>query len=278
VRRVAGRAGFRFALRALVFAVLVVTARPLAAEPGLPPELGEVDVVEHLGAKVPRDLSFVDSRGRSVRLGDYLDRGRPVVLTLVYFECPMLCGTVLSGLVKSLSSAGLVAGRDADLLTVSFDPADEPQGAERRRRHYLQALGAPDTGPLWPFLTGAQTDIAALAEAVGFRYARVRRSSEFAHAAVVFVLTPDGTLSRYLYGFETPPRDLALALVEASAGKTGRTIDRFLLHCYRYDPASRRYGLYVAGFLRTGGLIVFAALAAGLAVLWRRELHKEKAA
>jgi protein SCO1/2 len=261
----------------LALAVLVGAERSRADAPA-PPEANAIDVTEHLGAQLSRDLAFVDSEGRAVALGSYFTGRRPVVLTLVYFECPMFCNLVLNGLAKSIRSSGLVAGRDFDLLTVSFDPRDEYKTASARRKHYLDALGLADEPGQWPFLTGGPSAIRDLANGVGFGYAPVPHAREFAHPAVSFVLTPSGVVSRYLYGVEPPSRDLRLAVAEASRGKAGSSFDRFLLQCYRYDPATRRYGVYISAFLRVGGLLVFGALSSLLFVLWRREARGETSA
>lgn len=239
----------------------------------IPPD--GIDVVERLGEPIPRGLSFADESGRPVRLDDALAGGKPVLLSLVYFQCPTLCNLLLQGLVKSLRQTGLALGADYRALTVSFDPADTPAAAAERQRGNLATLGRPHGAAAWPFLTGREEAVRALAEGVGFVYRAGSSPADFAHAAVAFVLTPDGRISRYLYGVEHAPRDLRLSLAEASGGKVGTTLDRFLLRCTRWDPAARKYRLFVSGFLRTGALLVFAALASLLAFHWRRELRKE---
>lgn len=244
-----------------------------AARPGSPVQ--DIDVVEHLGQKVDLDAPFVDSTGHTVKLRDYLVEGKPVVLSLVYYKCPMLCNLVLSGLTTVMRKAGLELGQDFKAITVSIDPKETIQDAESKRRGYVQSYGKAVSTQDWPFLVpgqGGQKSIGALAESVGFKYAYDSQTQQFAHAAVVFVLTPDGRISRYLYGMEFSPRDFKLSLVEASGGKVGTSFDRVLLSCYKYDPATRRYGFFVSNFIRAGGLAVFFALAAVLAVLWRREL------
>ena len=262
-------------LSLLAALVLAMGALPANAEVHAPPELRAIDVTERLGAQLPAGLAFVDSQGREVELGGYFTGRRPILLTLVYFECPMLCNVVLNGLAKSIRAAEVVPGKDFDLLTVSFDPKDGFETAASRRSHYLEALGSGADLRQWPFLTGRESAIRLLAESVGFGYARVPHAREFAHPAVAIVLTPGGVVSRYLYGVDPPARDLRLALTEASQGKTGSSFDRFLLQCYRYDPATRRYGVYISAFLRIGGLLVFAALSSLLFVLWKREAHRE---
>ncbi|HZZ85938.1 MAG TPA: SCO family protein [Anaeromyxobacteraceae bacterium] len=236
-----------------------------------PDILRGVEIEEKLGAAVPADARFVDADGRPVRLGDRLGQGRPVVLVLAYYNCPMLCGLVLGGVARSMRQSGLELGKDFDALTVSFDPREGPALALDRQAGYLQAAGKADAKRSWGFLTGREPDIRALTDAVGFHYKYDPATQQFAHAAAITVLTPEGRISRYMYGIDFPPKDLRLALVEAGGGRVGTSFDKVLLTCYRYDAAGRRYKPYVFGFIRAGGLLVFAALAATLAVFWRRE-------
>lgn len=265
------------ALGVLLAALGAEAATQAPASAPAPANLEQVGVTERLNEPIPRELSFVDSTGRPVRLGELLGGDKPVVLTLVYYRCPMLCSLVLSGLTRSLGEARMRLGEDYRAITVSIDPEETPAMAAEKKRGHLQALGVPADSPDWPFLTGTQPAIKALAEAVGFRYSYDAQLKQYAHAAVMFVLTPEGRISRYLYGMETPPRDLRWSLVEASGGWVGTSFDRVLLTCYQYDPATRRYGFFVKGFLRTGGMLVFTALATLLGVLWRRELKRGRA-
>ncbi len=226
-----------------------------------PPALRNVDVVEHLGERVPLDVHFVDQNGKSVELGDYLKQGKPVLLSLVYFRCPMLCSLILSGITKVMRDMDLHLGQDYGAVTVSFDPADNPATATTKQTNYLQALGKPGAAADWPYLTGSKDQIERLTQALGFQYTYDEQTQQFAHPAVVFILSPDGRISRYLYDFNFEPRQLKLALVEAAAGKAGSTVDRVLLQCYRYDPASRKYHFFVTRFMQTGGAIVLLSLA-----------------
>ncbi len=257
----------------LALATLLAAGRVLAADP-LPPALESVEIREHLGESIPLDLPFTDSAGREIRLAEHFHRDKPVVLILAYYDCPMLCNLVLSGTVNALKGSGLKLGRDYLALTVSIDPSETRWLAAERKRGHLQALGEHPTDPAWAFTTGAEAQIKALAQSVGFGYAYDETTRQFAHAAVVFLLTPEGKISRYLYGLEFSPRDMKLALVEAAGGKVGTSFDRVLLSCFKYDPALRRYGLYVSGILRGGALLVFAMLSGLLWVLWRRELRR----
>lgn len=266
-------------MRALVLVLAV--ALPLLASPKAradpePAPLEQVDIVERLGAKLPLDAEFRDTTGAWRPLSSYLAAGRPVVLSFAYFDCPMLCSLVLSGLTRAMRQLGLKLGRDFDALTVSFDPADDFRVAAKKRRGYLQELDFTDSGPVWPFLTGQPDSIRRLTDALGFRYAPVPHSREFAHAAAIYVITPDGEVSRYLYGVSFPARDLKLAIVEASAGRVGSSFDRLLLRCYRYDPASRRYALFVSGYFRVAGVVVLALVGGTIFRFWRRELASSR--
>ncbi len=256
---------------------------PQAPAPGGAPTdlplavLEAVGIEERLGNPVPLDTELVDGNGAPFRLASAFDGKKPVVLALVYYECPMMCGLILSGAAKAMRENGLVLGRDFEAVTISFDPDEKPAQAAERRRGYLQSLGMADAGREWPFLVGTAAASRAVADAAGFRYAQDPVTGEWAHMAAIFVLTPDGKVSRYLYGVEYPPKDLRLALVEAAGGKVGTSFDRFMLTCYRYDPASRKYEPYVWGFMRAGALLVLAALS-GLIVglLWRERRAKAR--
>lgn len=263
---------------ALPLLLFFFSGRAARAEAPMPAALADSDVIELLGERVPRDLPLVDEQGRPVLLGDYLQDGRPVVLALGYYRCPMLCGLIARGLAVALGETALRPGQDFLALAVSIDPTEGPALAAERQRGHLQALGGGARPPDWPFLTGRTPALTLLAERVGFRYRYDAATRNYAHPAVLVVLAPDGRIARYIYGVRFTGRDLRLALVEASQGRVGTTLDRVLLQCYRYDPAGRRYALYVSGFLRAGGLAVFAALALLLARMWRGEASRKGAA
>jgi protein SCO1/2 len=251
--------------------------KPKPADAPAPPAvLEKVEIVERLDQQVPLAAGFTGPDGKPVALGALLGHGRPVVLVLAYYDCPMLCGLVLGGLATSMRQSGLALGEDYDAITLSFDPRETSRLAAERQRTYISKAGFPGKEPHWPFLTGGEPEIRAVADAVGFRYAYDAESKQYAHAAAVMVLTPDGRVSRYLYGIDYPARDLRLALVEAAEGRVGTSFDRLMLTCFRYDPASRRYAPYVIGFIKLGSLAVFGALAATLGVFWRREWKARK--
>ncbi len=242
----------------------------------LPAAVQNVDIEEKLGARLPLGARFTTQDGKQVALQDLFHGDRPVLLSLVYFNCPMLCGLILTGEARAMRETGLELGKDFDAVTISFDPRDTTSVAAERQRGYLQAFGKPEAKKAWTFLTSQGPDARAVADAVGFKYAYDARTKQFAHMAAIFVLTPDGRVSRYLYGIEFPPKDVRLALVEASAGRVGTSFDRLLLTCYRYDPATRRYEPYVLGVVRLAMLGVLGGLGVMLGVFWRRELRTRR--
>jgi protein SCO1/2 len=265
---------------AALFAVALLAAGPpgaaRAAEEDLPQPLQGVDVEEKLGARVPPGAVFLDQDGKPVRIGDLLGKGKPVVMALVYYECPMLCGLLLGGMARGMKETGLEIGRDFLAVAVSFDPREKPAQALVRQKGLLQALDKADAKGAWPFLVGLEKDIHPVAEAVGFHYKYDEATKQYAHPAAIFVFTPDGRISRYLYGIEFPGRELRLALVEAADGKVGTSFDRFLLTCYRYDPVARKYVPYAMGMVRAGALLVLFGLAGALIFYWRREVKGAK--
>jgi protein SCO1/2 len=258
--------------RVLVFACLALVSGIGRAEAhsAEDPFLGEVGLDQRLGEQVPPDLTFRDERGRSVRLGDYFGR-RPVILVLAYYNCTMLCPLVLEGLTRTLRAISFDAGAQFDVLAVSIHPGETPTLAATRKAHYLERYRRPGAEGGWHFLTGEETAIRALARAVGFRYGYDAAKGQFAHAAGVLLLTPEGRAARYLYGVEFSPRDLRLALVEAGGGRIGSPMDQLLLFCYRYDPRTGRYGMLIMNVLRLAGLATVLGLGTFMLVNLRRE-------
>jgi protein SCO1/2 len=238
--------------------------------------LQDIDVVEHLGDRIPAGLSFRDPAGHLVAIDDLLHQGRPLLVTLGYYRCPMLCGLVLEGLAKAVKTGGLTLGKDLNGVSISIDPNEEAKLASEQQKRTLALVGPTARAEDWPFLLGDPEASRALAHAVGFRYKYDDQSKQFAHTAVAFVLTPEGTISRYLYGVDFLARDVRLALVEASGGRVGTSFDKVLLSCYRYDPVNRRYAPFVFAFVRIGAGMVFIALASLLTILWRKELAMKK--
>ncbi len=251
----------------------------LAAIPALaqvaevdPAELQRIGVDEHLGEKIPLDdLEFVSDEGDSVKFSKFFTVGKPVVLTLYYSDCPMLCSLVLTGLQKAVQNVAYVAGTDYQLLTVSIDPLQTVEQSSAGRERFGGGLPQGSAADAWRFFTGDSGDINRLTQAVGFRYFYVEERNEYAHPAVAMILTPDGTISRYLYGIEFKPSDLRLALLEASAGKIGNTVDRLLLYCYNYDPNSKGYVLMAGQIMKIGGVLTLLVFAGLLGGLWMRD-------
>ena len=260
----------------VLLAALAVLPLPAAADAPVPAPLQGVDVLERLGDRVPEDGRLIDSEGQPFRLSDELHRGTPVVLALVYYRCPQLCSLTLSSLTRTLRDSGMKPGRDYRTVVVSIDPRETPRDAAEHKRGHMQALGISPTTPDWRFATAAEPEIQALAKATGFGYRYDAATKQFAHVSVAFVLTEDGRLSRYLYGVDYPAQNMKLALVEAGKGKVGTAFDRVLLTCFKYDPATRSYRPYALAFVRLGAVLVFAALAVLLTVLWRYDLKLKK--
>lgn len=274
-----------------VAALVLATALPASALPGggktpraiveaqedRPPQMQGVGIEEHLGEPVPLQTRFTDVHGREVRLGEVLSKTKPTLLTLVYYQCPMLCNLVLNGQVKAMQELGLELGKDYEAVTVSIDPLDTPVVSTERRRRHLQSMGKPESAP-WHFLTGTDEEIHRLADAVGFKYKYDAATKQYAHDAGVIVLTPEGSVSRYLYGATFEPQQMKLALLEAAGGRVGTSFDRVVMTCFKYDTVNRRYGFYIFGFIRLGATAVFCALATMLVYFWRRELKKGAAA
>jgi protein SCO1/2 len=242
----------------------IATAAP---PPGSPAWAEGADVDEHLGARLPLDREFVDARGRRIELRSLFDGVHPVLLVLAYYECPQLCSLVLDGAsaaMQQLERQGFALGSAYRVATISFDTRERVDQAARKQASVLGKLGRGDPSA-WPFLVGDDRSVGALTRALGFRFLRDPATGALAHAAVVFVLTPNGVISRYLYGVEVPARDLRLALLQASDGKTGSIGDRVLMRCFQYDPATRRYGLFISRFMKLGGLVIFMVVIAALA-------------
>ena len=255
---------------ALAVAVLLAAAPSGRAEGQRPPILREIGFDQHLGDSVPLELMFRDEGGANVRLGDYFGK-KPVVLSLNYYACPMLCTVTLNGLASALDIISMSAGKEFEVVTVSFDPSETPRLAAAKKRVYLERYKRPGAAEGWHFLTGDAAPIAALTKAVGFRYAWDPDTKQFAHPAGVLVLTPDGRIARYLYGIEYAPRDLRLAVVEASGGRIGNPVDQIILACYRYDPVTGKYGAAIMRIVRAAGALTVVALVGFIGLMLRRE-------
>jgi protein SCO1/2 len=220
--------------------------------------LSKVGIDQKLDSKLPLDAKFRDEAGREVRLGDYFGK-RPVVLALVYYECPMLCTRVLDGLVRATKVLTFTPGQEYDVVAISFDARERPALAQQKKAAYLRQFGKPETSGAWHFLTGDANSIKSVTQAVGFRYTYDVHTAQFAHASAIYVVTPDGRMSRYFYGIEYAPKDLRLGLIEAAQNKIGNPVDQILLYCYHYDPSTGKYTPIAMNILRAaGGATVFA--------------------
>ncbi|MGC1966643.1 MAG: SCO family protein [Candidatus Acidiferrales bacterium] len=247
----------------------------LASDPmqsvGVRPDLlKQVGIDQKLNQSVPLNLTFRDEHGQKVQLGQYFGQ-KPVILTLVYYNCPMLCTQVLNGVESGLKELPLDIGKQFNVVTVSIDPTEGHVLADVKQEMYTGMYGRPGSARGWHFLTGDEPQIKQLADAVGFRYAYDPETKQFAHASAIMILTPEGKISRYLYGIQFPSRDLRLGLDEASEGKIGSPVDAILLFCYHYDPHTGKYGLLISHVIQAGGALTLLVLGALVLVLFRDE-------
>lgn len=248
-----------------------VSAPPSNFNDDLPDELQGVDIVEHLNDQLPLDLEFTNEEGESVKLGDIIDGTRPAVLQMGYYRCPMLCDLVLNEAMKGLGGVEeLTAGQDYDLVSVSVNPDEGPEIAILKEKGYLLDYNRPGAARGFHFLTGTAQNSKALADAVGFGYS-LQDDGEYAHAAALFIITPDGRISRYLYGVDYPPKTLRFALMEGGEGRIGSTLERFILWCHVYDPESGSYHLFAFRIMQLGGVVTLFVLVLGLGTLWLRD-------
>jgi len=245
-------------------------ARPATGQvaTGLPKALKNVGIDQKLNEQIPLDAVFKDEQGREVKLGEFVGK-RPVVLSLVYYSCPMLCTQVLNGMLGAFRQVSFNIGDQYEVVTVSFDPRETPELAAAKKRTYVAGYNRAGAEASWHFLTGDEANIKRLTEAVGFRYVWDEQTNQFAHASGIMVLTPEGKIARYFYGIDYPPRDLRLGLVEASQNKIGTPVDALMLYCYHYDPATGKYGAVVMNIIRLAGGVT-VVLMVGLLLLLRR--------
>jgi protein SCO1/2 len=286
-----GNAGSTLARFGLASALLLASAAPLLgqvapygektmgdpAEDHLPDILNTVKIDQRLGQQLPLGTEFRDETGKVVKLGDYFGK-KPVILSLVYYQCKILCAEDLNGLVGALEMVNLIPGKDFQVVIVSIDPAETPAIAAAKKSEYLKRYGKPETANGWHFLTGDQPDIKALAQGVGFGYVRMPQPPGkpplFAHASSIEVVTPEGKMAQYYLGVEYSPRDIKLGLVEASHGTIGTPVDNILTYCYRYDPKLNRHSLVVARIVQMGCLLTFLGLGSFMLVSFRRDFKQ----
>jgi protein SCO1/2 len=240
---------------------------PVAA--GLPKALQNVGIDQKLNEEIPLDAVFKDEQGRQVRLAQFFGH-KPVVLSLVYYSCPMLCTQVLNGMTSALRQVSFNIGKEFEVITVSFDPRETPQLAAAKKQTYLPRYDRAGAEAGWHFLTGDEPNIKRLTEAAGFRYVWDEQTKQFAHASGIMILTPEGKIARYFYGIDYAPKDLRLGLVEASQNKIGSPVDALMLYCYHYDPATGKYGAVVMNIMRLAGIITLILMVGLLLVLRKR--------
>ncbi|MEO5857358.1 MAG: SCO family protein [Pyrinomonadaceae bacterium] len=239
---------------------------------GIPEPLKKVGIEQRLGEGLPLTSEFKDENGQIVKLGDYFGKGRPVIIALVYYECPMLCNQVLNGLTGSLKGLSFDAGKEFDVIAVSFDAKefDKPDLARNKKASYLERYGRPATEKGWHFLTGDQPSIDAITQATGFKYTWDEKSNQFAHGSAIMIATPEGKLSRYFYGIDYSPRDVKLGIMESAESKVGNAADELLLYCFHYDPASGKYGFQILSVLRLTAIAMLLGMGMMGFVFWRR--------
>ena len=245
-------------------------------KPALPGALQGVGIDQKLDAQIPLGLLFRDEAGRQVPLSSFFHEGKPVLLAPVYYRCPMLCTQILNGVASSLKAVSLLPGQDFEIVAFSFDPQDTPETASAKKQIYLKRFGRPGTANGWHLLTGEETNIKALTDALGYHYKLDTGTGQFAHASGIMLLTPDGRISRYFYGVEYAPRDIRLGLVEASRNQIGSPVDQVLLFCFHYDPATGKYGAVVMNLIRFTGALFAVICGAFLFFVWRRDLRADR--
>jgi protein SCO1/2 len=239
---------------------------------GMPDALKDIGIEQRLGERLPLETVLKDENGQPVKLGTYFEKGRPVILALVYYECPMLCNEVLNGLTGSLKGMSFDAGKEYEVVAISFDARENEKAdlAKNKKAAYLERYGRPGTESGWHFLTGDQQAIDAVTKAAGFKYHWDEKTNQFAHAGGIMLVTPDGKFSKYFYGIDYSPKDLKFGLMESAENKVGNAADKLLLYCYHYDPASGKYGFAILKAMRIGGVLTLLAMGIMGLAFWRR--------
>jgi protein SCO1/2 len=279
----------QFAMGSLLMAATVTFAQPPSSfeekstgptSQQTPADLQNIRIDQRLNQQVPLDLEFKDENGKTVKLGDYFQAGRPVILNLVYYTCPMLCGEELSGEASALSMLKFTPGKEYEVVSVSFNPDETPRDATASKKIYIdrinEHLDHKTDGSGWHFLTGQQPQIKQLADAIGFHYRRDPQTKQYIHATAIMLVTPAGKIAQYYYGVEFSPKDIRLGLIEASREKIGNVVDEVLLYCYHYDPKTGRYGAVVANIMRIAGAATMLLLGGFVIVMIRRDSHDSK--
>jgi len=243
----------------------------------MPSILSKVGIAQHLNEQLPLNLTFIDDQGRQVQLSDYFGK-IPAILALVYYRCPMLCSEELDGLTSALQMVNFAPGKDFNVIVVSIDPSEGPDLAAAKKRSYLKRYGHPETADGWHFLTGTQSNIDALTQAVGFRYARIPgpdgKLTQFAHASSIEIVTTDGKLAQYYMGVEYSPKDMILGLDEASSNRIGSPVENILTYCYHYDPQTNTHSLIIARIVQLGGFVTIVMLGGFMFLMLRKDYRQ----
>lgn len=253
--------------------------KEMASVSDKPPSiLNKVGIAQRLNEQLPLGLTFTDDKGKNVQLASYFGK-KPVILALVYYQCPMLCSEELNGLTSALEMVNFVPGKDFDVLVVSIDPSEGTELAAAKKRIYLKRYGHAETAAGWHFMTGTQANIDALTQAVGFGYVKIPgpdgRLTQFAHASAIQIVTPEGRLAQYYMGVEYSPKDLRLGLVEASSNRIGSPVDNILTYCYHYDPTTSKHTLIIARVVQLGGLLTVFSLGGFMLAMFRKDAKKD---
>lgn len=252
-------------------AFLIFPLISLAQVNDLPPELRDIGIEERLGDRVPLDITFTNESGELVTLGDYLQNGKPVIITPVYYECPMLCSLILNGLTDGLKTLTWEPGNEFEIITFSIDPNEGYELAAMKKDSYIKLLDKPQAANGWHFLTTDQNNISRLTESLGFKFKWSEEAQEFLHGSAIMFISPNGQITRYLYGIEYPQISLRNALFDAAEGKIGTVMDRVVLYCYTYDPDSRSYVASAKNIMKLGGFVTLTGLCIFLGLLWFRK-------
>jgi len=277
MKRVHSLAAFAILYAGGLFLALPGSVASAQTSDTVPEELEGVGVIEHLGDAIPLDLTFCNEAGTEVALREYFTGGRPVMLTMNYYSCPMLCTLQLNGLIDALQDLAWTPGKEFELVTVSINPRETPQLATLKKQNYMKEYGRPEAAPGWHFLTGREENIKRLAEAVGFEYKYDEATNQYSHVAALMILTPDAHLARYLYGVMYEPKTLRLSLLEAAEGKIGSAADQILLFCFHFDTAQGRYTLAAVNLVRAAAVLTVVVLGVALGALWLRRNQDQQA-
>jgi protein SCO1/2 len=237
------------------FVITLFFSNPLEAKEPLPNELKDVGITEKIGSPVSLNLPFKDEKGQVVRLGQYFSQDKVIIINLVYFNCPMLCNLVVTGLVEGVKKLELPIGKKFEIITISINPKDTPADAAVYKKNYLSLLGNTNAYPYWHFLTGDEKSVSKLADELGFAYKYNPKTQEYSHGAAIFFLTPEAAIARYLYGIEYKPFDLKMAILESSKRHMVSSVERVLLFCYNFDAHKRGYVLYAINIMKIGAAI-----------------------